>query len=147
MKSTLVFALLVISLFACGSKSNDNADISTTISDSERFNQESFLLNPVSFNNKIKSSADDAVILDVRTPREYYGGALEGSINLDYYDKDFKSSLSKMEKQKPYFVYCHVGGRSQRVKQMMNQMGFTKVYDLAGGIVEWRKEGLKLVKP
>ncbi|TAE59522.1 MAG: rhodanese-like domain-containing protein, partial [Bacteroidetes bacterium] len=53
----------------------------------------------------------------------------------------------KLDKSQPVFVYCAVGGRSGRSAQTLQQLGFTQVYDLEGGITRWQQEGLPVEKP
>ncbi len=36
-------------------------------------------------------------------------------------------------------VYCHTGSRSARITQFLRELGFTKVWNLAGGIDEWSR--------
>lgn len=85
-------------------------------------------------------------IVDVRTPYEYNSGHIQGAINIDYYGDHFKEELNKLDKSIPIYFYCHSGVRSAKAAKMMKEMGFSKIYDLKGGIVAWKKEGEKLVK-
>ncbi len=77
------------------------------------------------------------VILDVRTEGEVANGAIENSVNLDFYAENFKEELSKLDKNKPYYVYCKSGGRSGNAMKMMKKMGFVEVYNLNGGYSNW----------
>ena len=79
------------------------------------------------------------IILDVRTPEEYQQGHIEGAINLNYYDSNFKKQLSELSKSKIYLVYCYSGARSSKVVDMMKRLKFTSVYNLYGGIMNWEK--------
>lgn len=85
-------------------------------------------------------------IVDVRTPYEYNLGHIQGAVNIDYYGDHFQEDLSKINKTFPIYFYCHSGVRSAKAAKMMKEMGFTKIYDLKGGIVAWKKEGEKLVR-
>ncbi|MGB0431368.1 MAG: rhodanese-like domain-containing protein, partial [Bacteroidia bacterium] len=79
------------------------------------------------------------IILDVRTPDEYRQGHIDGSLLIDWYSKDFDTKVAELDKSKPIYVYCHVGGRSaSAMKKLTKQLGFTEVYNLKGGIVAWR---------
>lgn len=62
-------------------------------------------LNPVAFSEKMKTSPD-AVVLDVRTPGEFSGGFIAKATNVNFSDADFKSEISKLDKNKTYLVYC-----------------------------------------
>ena len=48
--------------------------------------------------------------------------------------------IEKLNKDKSYYVYCRTGVRSANSCQLMNELGFDKVYNLIGGIVEWKGE-------
>ena len=88
---------------------------------------------------------EEFVILDVRTPAEYEAGRIEGSKNLDYYGDDFKKILEGLDRDRTYLVYCRSGNRSGRTLKLMRQLGFRRVYNLIGGIIEWEKNGLPLM--
>lgn len=77
-------------------------------------------------------------VLDVRTPKEYTEGHLNGSVNINYFDKDFKDQVAKLDKSKPVYVYCHSGGRSAKAMTIMKGEGFTTVYNLTGGYSAWK---------
>jgi phage shock protein E len=93
------------------------------------------------------ASSDDRclVILDVRTPQEYRSGHLNGSINLDSKSTSFAGDLAVLDRGNAYLVYCRTGVRSGRTAALMNSLGFMEVYDLAGGIAGWQKEGFEIV--
>ncbi len=86
------------------------------------------------------------ILLDVRTPTEYKEGHLAHSINIDYKADDFKKVIAQLDRNKPYFVYCKAGVRSQKATEIMRNLGFTQLYNLNGGIDAWRAEGLPLQK-
>jgi thioredoxin len=85
-----------------------------------------------------------AEILDVRTPGEFQGGALQGARNVDYNASDFEEKVGKLDKSKSYYVYCLAGGRSASAASWMRKNGFTKVFDLKGGIMAWQAAGLPM---
>ena len=94
----------------------------------------------------LKTEQKDAVILDVRTEREYAYGHLENAIVIDIYSRDFKEKISKLDKEKTYFVYCKTGIRSRSAVNYMINNGFKKVCDLEGGINYLTRAGVKLVQ-
>ena len=80
----------------------------------------------------------NAVILDVRTGPECAQGMLENAQCVDMLlRQEFVGRLEKMDKSKSYYVYCRSGQRSAGACQLMDQMGFTNVYNLIGGISNW----------
>jgi rhodanese-related sulfurtransferase len=97
------------------------------------------LLEPKEFLAKFKATKD-AQLLDVRTPEEVAEGALEGAQNINFYDADFKDKLSKLDKNKPVFVYCRSGGRSGKCAQMCKDMGFKEIYEMKGGWLNYSSQ-------
>lgn len=85
-------------------------------------------------------------LLDVRMPREYGVGHIKGAVNYNVYDKDFKEKVSTLDKKTPLFVYCKGGGRSAMAVKQLKELGFTEIHELKGGILEWEKEKLEIVK-
>ena len=83
----------------------------------------------------------DLVVLDVRTPDEYEGGRLPDAQLLDFYRADFADRLAELPKDVPYLLYCRSGNRSGQTRALMEQMGFTDVADVDGGIAAWLDAG------
>ena len=89
---------------------------------------------------KIMANSNNYVLLDVRTPAEIANGKIGNALEIDIKSPDFKSKLSKLDKDKQYIVYCHVGGRSTNAMQIMKDMGFKQVYNLVPGYKGWTKK-------
>jgi phage shock protein E len=102
-------------------------------------------LPPAQFSETMRKTPIKTV-LDVRTGQEVATGVLPGAIVIDYFSSDFSQQLSKLDKTKPVFLYCAVGGRSGKAMQQMQQAGFKTVYNLAGGMEAWRKAGYPVAK-
>ncbi len=66
----------------------------------------------------------DFVILDVRTAEEFSEGYIEGALNLDFYDTEFRSKLDVLNKDRTYLVYCRSGRRSASALDTMAELGF-----------------------
>lgn len=79
---------------------------------------------------------NDAVILDVRTSKEFSGGAIEGAININV--DDLRANLEKLDKNKTYAIYCQVGLRGYLANRIMRNNGFRAV-NLNGGYNLWSK--------
>jgi len=89
----------------------------------------------------------DVLLLDVRTPREVNQGYIEGARNIDVTSRDdFKAGVDQLDKSEPVMVYCKVGGRSHQAAVYLVENGFTRVYDMKGGILAWEKAGKPLKK-
>ncbi len=81
----------------------------------------------------------DVQLVDVRTAREYRSGHLGNAKNIDFYqNRKFLKEFETFNKKKPIYLYCRSGKRSEKAARILIDMGFTKVYDLKGGILNWR---------
>lgn len=77
-------------------------------------------------------------LVDVRTKREFMSGHINGAKNIDFFQgSTFEIAFSKLKKDKPIYLYCQSGNRSQKAARKLVNMGFTKVYDLRGGYRTW----------
>ena len=85
------------------------------------------------------------VILDVRSPEEFFEEHIENAENLDYNSKNFKIKVNELDKNKKYLVYCHSGMRSSRAIITMEKLGFTDIKNISGGIRKWKGNGLPTV--
>jgi len=80
-------------------------------------------------------------VIDVRTPEEYQAGHIDNAENIDYYDQEnFKKAFMEFDKDDPIYIYCRSGGRSQKAGEILKQLGFTNLYDLEGGYLNWIKQ-------
>jgi rhodanese-related sulfurtransferase len=97
--------------------------------------------------NLIQANKDnpDFVILDVRTPGEFSAERLENAINLDYRSNAFRNDLENLNRNKVYLIYCRTGVRSGSALDIMKGLNFTEVYNMSGGIVRWKAEGLPTI--
>ncbi|MGG7036697.1 MAG: rhodanese-like domain-containing protein [Flavobacterium sp.] len=88
------------------------------------------------FADKLKAIQNPQLI-DVRTPEEFNGEHIENASNIDWNSDDFVANAEKLDKSKPVFVYCKVGGRSAQAAFKLSQLGFKQVYNLEGGYMKW----------
>ncbi len=89
----------------------------------------------------------DFIIVDLRTPEEFSSGHVENALNIDYLAATFKDKINELDKNKTYLIYCRSGGRSGRSIKIMDKLGFKKVYNMTGGIIQWEKDNLKIIYP
>ncbi|HNB81196.1 MAG TPA: thioredoxin domain-containing protein [Chitinophagaceae bacterium] len=99
---------------------------------------------PVQEYQKLMQEAKNIQLIDVRTPGEFSEGHLTNAVNIDYNGPDFEKRISTLDKSKTTFIYCLSGGRSASAMDLMQQKGFQTVYNMKGGILQWRAAGLPL---
>lgn len=127
MKKSAIVLSMVLFLVTLGCLNEDKAVIVT----------------PVEMQNILHS--EDVQLIDVRTPEEYSEGHIENSQNIDYKSPTFGEDILVLDKTKPVVVYCKSGKRSGNSSKILMKAGFVKVYDLEGGILEWKEKGLEVV--
>jgi len=87
------------------------------------------------------NSSENSLIIDVRTQDEFNDGHIENSLNFNIYDAvKFIEEISKLDKQATVHVYCKSGVRSLQACEIIKGMGFSKVFNLIGGITEWKNK-------
>lgn len=124
-RSKFFILLISISILSCkGQTSKDIKDI-----------------DPKTFSEKINQTPN-AQVIDVRTPEEYKSEHIDKALNIDWLGDSFDTSVAKLDKSKPVFVYCKSGGRSAKASVKLAELGFTTIYNLQGGIMKWNAAGL-----
>ena len=86
-------------------------------------------------------SEKPGIILDVRTPSEVAEGKVPGAMVINIQEQDFMDQISKLDKDKPIYVYCRAGGRSANASQKLVDLGFPQVYNMLGGMEAWNAKG------
>lgn len=94
------------------------------------------LLTSDEFAEHIKS--DNVQLIDVRMKSEFDEGHIKGAKNFHIYGKEFQDSILTLDKEKPVYVYCKAGARSEEAALELKKVGFKKVYDLKGGFSSWK---------
>ena len=84
-------------------------------------------------------------LLDVRTPSEFSNGHIKNAGQLNFYLPDFRRRLLMLSKDEPVFLYCNTGYRSRIASEMLISNGYTRVYNLTHGIMEWELADLPVV--
>jgi rhodanese-related sulfurtransferase len=93
-----------------------------------------------------KAAEPGVVTLDVRTPGEFAEGYIEGARLIDFQSGNFENEISTLDKSATYAVYCRSGNRSGQAVKVMQDAGFTNVFNMNGGVIDWANAGLPLVR-
>ncbi|MEP0710436.1 rhodanese-like domain-containing protein [Algoriphagus sp.] len=78
-------------------------------------------------------------VVDTREKEEFDVSHLKGAIWVGY-DTFSLNNVSSLDKSKPVLVYCTVGARSQEIGKKLKAAGFSQVYNLYGGLIQWSNE-------
>lgn len=88
------------------------------------------------FNEAIASK--EVQLVDVRTVEEFKEGAIDNALNIDFFQQEnFKTQFEKLDKDKPVYLYCRSGHRSHKAAVKLEAMGFSTIFDLEGGYMNW----------
>jgi len=87
---------------------------------------------------------ENVQFIDVRTPEEYAGGHAPKAAN--YQLDKIETELAKLDKNKPVYVICQTGRRSQKAAETLQKAGFKEIYNVKGGTSEWISAGLPTEK-
>jgi rhodanese-related sulfurtransferase len=121
-------AVAVVVLAACGGTDTEEAAGDTAATDAP-----GVVAVDAEEAVSLLTDRDDLVVVDVRTPQEFAEGHLAGAELLDIYDPAFQDGVDGLDRDTPYLVYCRTGNRSGQAVALMEELGFTEVYD-AGGL-------------
>ena len=103
-------------------------------------------------NQQLKSlQAQGVPLYDVRRPEEWQQtGVVEGSKRLTFVDEKGKVTPDFVEKftqavgkNEPVILICRTGSRTDALSRaLVQQLGYTKIYNVKNGITRWIGEGL-----
>lgn len=140
MKYLFLFAVLVLGLNSCNQASKD------TSAETNLVDTESFIKNVDSPTFKNLTESGNGIVLDVRTMGEFTQGHIPDAVIADIYQRDFIDKINQLPKDKEIYVYCTVGARSLQAAQILQKNGFSKVYNLQGGIMDWSKNRYPILR-
>ena len=94
-------------------------------------------MQSINSSQAIKKLKDSKVIfLDVREPEEFFSEKLPKSINIPLSDFDEKLIAKAIpNKNTEIICFCRSGGRSSRAAQILEQLGYSKAFNLEGGLI------------
>ena len=89
---------------------------------------------------------EDFVLVDVREDREWDQGHAAGAIHLGkgIIERDIEGAVP--DRTKEIVLYCGGGFRSALAADSMQQMGYTQLRSMAGGIKAWKDSGLPITR-
>lgn len=76
-------------------------------------------------------AAGELTVFDTRDAASYARAHLEDAEPVS--DDALRRLIQSRQRQRPILVYCYRGNSSRDVCQLIAGMGFTRVYNLAGG--------------
>lgn len=89
---------------------------------------------------------DSIVLLDAREIREFETSHIKNAIYVGHesFKKKYVTNVVQ-DKNATIVVYCSIGVRSEQIAEKVKKMGYTHVYNLYGGIFDWKNKGNEVV--
>lgn len=81
-------------------------------------------------------------LIDVRTPEEYKSSHAYRAINIPV-DEILKGNYSRIDKNKPIYLYCRSGNRASQAKKFLESKGYENIINL-GGLAQLTQDGGKV---
>ena len=83
-----------------------------------------------------------ALLIDVRQPKEYASGHIKGAINLPL--RDITQNLDQIPKDRPVVLYCASGYRTAMGVMALQMLGYINVKGFPPSIEGWKAAGQEL---
>lgn len=74
-------------------------------------------------------------LLDVRQPEEYKGGHIPGAVLIPL--GEIETRHGELDRSKKIVTYCRGGSRSNAAAVELCRLGFSEIYHLEGGMLDW----------
>lgn len=89
------------------------------------------------------ASAESAVILDIRNPREWANNHIPKSVNIPL--NHLQERIEEVPRDRRIIVHCAGGYRSSIAVSILHQYGITNLIEIAGGLAAWDAAKLPVV--
>lgn len=94
----------------------------------------------------LQNESKNIILLDSREEKEFKTSHLKNAIYVGYDFFNLDSVQSKLKnKNSKIVVYCSLGVRSEDVAEKLKKAGYSNVYNLYGGIFEWKNNDLEVL--
>jgi rhodanese-related sulfurtransferase len=102
---------------------------------------------PYIYVDTLDSLKTKAILLDAREKKEYNVSHLKNALFVGSNHFKIDETLKKLPKDKniKIVVYCSLGIRSEIIAHKLIKKGYTNVYNLYGGIFEWKNKNFKVI--
>ncbi|WP_298545340.1 rhodanese-like domain-containing protein [uncultured Aquimarina sp.] len=136
MRKIIVVPLLILLPFLAISQDSLDALL-------DQYNNESIPYISVKELSEIQS---EVILLDAREINEYNTSHLQNAIYVGYDHFDINTvSNQNVNKKSKIVVYCSLGIRSEDISEKLKKVGYQNVYNLYGGIFEWKNANNKVI--
>ncbi len=94
----------------------------------------------------VMGNDDDTLMLDIRSAADFKTGRVLNSKNIPFAELSKRMDDLQKHRDKPVVLICKTGQTAGSAANMLRKDGYTKVYRMTGGMVEWTNQGLPLAR-
>lgn len=91
---------------------------------------------------EVAGSVEGVQFVDVRRPAEHSNGHAAGAVNLPL--NSLTAQLDELDPERPTYIICQSGYRSSLATSLLENAGFTSLYNVTGGTLAWIDAGLEV---
>jgi len=89
--------------------------------------------------HRMMRTTDSVCVVDVRAVREYEAVHITGAVNIPA--PELRTRYRQLDKRKPTVLVCSTGHRSSLAASLLKRVGFTSVFNVAGGMTGYGAAG------
>ena len=86
-----------------------------------------------------------AIILDTRPSGMYKKSRIDKAVNIENTEA-LEAMADSLDTETPLYMYCSTQTRSTSVANFLKDKGFSRLYVLEGGMMEWRRRDMPMDK-
>jgi adenylyltransferase/sulfurtransferase len=83
-------------------------------------------------------------VVDVREPAEWEEGHIPGAANIPRGLLEYQAADKLPDKDARIVVHCALGGRGSLSAKSLQEMGYTNIANMDGGVKGWREQGYEV---
>jgi rhodanese-related sulfurtransferase len=99
---------------------------------------------PIADLKRVIDEDEDVIIIDVRTPDEFEVAHVPDAYNIPRGLLEFSIWSVAPDLDETIYVYCRSGARAALAAKQMQELGYTNVYSVSTGSVDWAQSGYPL---
>jgi rhodanese-related sulfurtransferase len=135
MKKLFLFLVIAVVLASCRSKAVTGEDVSVAVGSYKN-------VTPKELNTMLKDK--DFLLVNVHIP--FAGNIASTDLSIPYDQIEQNLSHLPSDKNAKIVLYCRSGRMSQIAAENLVSLGYTNIWNLKGGMIDWEKDGFTLEK-
>jgi sulfur-carrier protein adenylyltransferase/sulfurtransferase len=97
--------------------------------------------------HELLAGPDAPAVVDVRERNEWEEGHIPGAVHIPRGSLESRIEHAVPDRELPLILYCSAGNRSAFAAKTLEELGYENVRSLAGGFVDWKRNGLPFEQP